>query len=95
MVKSDFSCAGNQRAMSEYQVKLEAIGEYQDALRYKKMSEELCGSLLGLLGQLTRYYEKSGMEVPEEVSRIMRRAADVLDAGLASPKAPLAAKQTA
>jgi hypothetical protein len=66
--------------MSEYQLKLEAIGEYQDALRYKKMNEELCTSLLGLLGQLSRHYEKNGMEIPEDVNRIMGKASEVLDA---------------
>ncbi|MGA7862158.1 MAG: hypothetical protein WCB19_09950, partial [Thermoplasmata archaeon] len=71
---------------SEYQVKLEAIGEYTDALRYKMMNEELCNSLLGLLGQLSNYYEKNGMELPTEVSRIMQKASDVLDARIdASP----------
>ena len=74
--------------MSEYQIKLEAVGEYQDALRYKKMNEELCGSLLGLLGQLSRYYEKSGMELPEEVSRIMKKTSEVLDARLSSSQMP-------
>jgi hypothetical protein len=68
--------------MSEYQVKLEAIAEYQDALRYKKINEELCGSLLGLLAQLSRYCEKSGMPLPEEVSRIVEKASDALDARL-------------
>ncbi|HEV2389892.1 MAG TPA: hypothetical protein VGS04_04125, partial [Nitrososphaerales archaeon] len=61
--------------MSEYQVKLEAIGEYQDALRYRMLNEELCNSLLGLLGQLSRHYEKNGMQLPEEVSRIMEKTA--------------------
>ena len=70
--------------MSEYQLKLEAIVEYRDALRYKKASEELCGSLLGLLGHLLRYYEKNGMEVPEEVSKIMEKASDALDARLSA-----------
>ncbi len=79
--------------MSEYQVKLEAIGEYQDALRYKKMNEELCGSLLGLLGQLSRYYEKNGMELPEEVSRIMGKASEVLDARLNSSQTPPSIRQ--
>jgi len=81
--------------MSEYQVKLEAIGEYQDALRYKKTSEELCGSLLGLLGQLARYYEKSGMELPEEVYRIMQKTSEVLDAGLGSSRSLASTRQTA
>jgi hypothetical protein len=80
-------------AMSEYQVKLEAIGEYQDALRYKKMNEELCGSLLGLLGHLSRYYEKNGMELPEEVSRIMEKASEVLDARLNSSQMPPSVRQ--
>lgn len=71
--------------MSEYQIKLEAVGEYQDALRYKKMNEELCGSLLGLLTQLSRHYEKSGMQLPEEVSRIVEKASEVLEARLARP----------
>jgi len=70
--------------MSEYQVKLGAIEEYQNAIRYKKMNEELCNSLLGLLGQLSRYYEKNGMEVPREVSRIMKKTSDILDARLGS-----------
>ena len=74
--------------MSEYQVKLEAVGEYQDALRYKKMNEELCGSLLGLLGQLARFYEKNGMELPEEVSKIMQKTSEVLDSGLSSSQTP-------
>ena len=65
--------------MSEYQVKLEAVGEYQDALRYKKMNEELCGSLLGLLGRLTRYFEKNGIELPEEVSKVMEKTSEILD----------------
>ncbi len=75
--------------MSEYQVKLEAIGEYTDALRYKMMNEELCNSLLGLLGQLSRYYEKNGMELPAEVSRIMEKTSEVLDSRINS--SPLAA----
>jgi hypothetical protein len=75
--------------MSEYQVKLEAIGEYQDALRYKKMNEELCGSLLGLLGQLTRYCEKNGIEFPEEVSKVMEKTSEVLDLRLQSSEMPL------
>jgi hypothetical protein len=94
MAESDFRGGAKRQAMSEYQVKLEAIVEYQDALRYKKMNEDLCGSLLGLLGQLARYYEKSGMELPEEVSRIMRKTSEVLDAGLASSQAPASPAQT-
>ena len=80
-------------AMSEYQVKLEAIAEYQDALRYKKMNEELCGSLLGLLGQLSRFYESSGMELPEEVSKIMAKTSEVLDERLQSSQLPPSIKQ--
>lgn len=76
--------------MSEYQVKLEALGEYQDALRYRKINEELCGSLLGLLTQLLRHYEKNGMQVPQDVSRIVDKASEVLDARLDStPLAPV------
>ncbi len=74
--------------MSEYQIKLEAVGEYQDALRYKKMNEELCNSLLGLLGQLSRYYERNSMELPGEVTRIMEKTSEVLDARLDSSKLP-------
>lgn len=80
--------------MSEYQVKLEAIGEYQDALRYKKMNEELCFSLLGLLGQLSRYYEKSGMEVPEEISRIMEKTSEALNTRLNSSQMPPSVRQS-
>ena len=80
--------------MSEYQVKLEAIAEYQDALRYKMMNEELCDSLLGLLGQLSRHYEKNGMELPGEVSKIMEKASELLDARLRSSRMPLSIKQT-
>jgi hypothetical protein len=65
--------------MSEYQVKLEAIEEYQHALRYKTLNENLCNSLIGLLGQLTRHYEKNGMAIPAEVSRIMEKTSEVLD----------------
>jgi hypothetical protein len=70
--------------MSEYQVKLEAVGEYQDALRYKMISEELCNTLLGLLGQLSRQCAKNGMEMPEEVSRIMEKTSEALDARVGS-----------
>jgi hypothetical protein len=66
--------------MSEYQIKLEAIGEYQNALRYKMLNEELCNSLLGMLGQLSRHYEKNGIAMPEEVSRLMEKTSEVLDA---------------
>jgi len=72
--------------MSEYQIKLEAIEEYQHALRYKMMNEELCNSLLGLLGQLARYYEKESMELPEEVSRIMAKTSEALDARIEAAK---------
>jgi len=65
--------------MSEYQVKLEAIEEYQHALRYRTLNEDLCNSLIGLLGQLSRHYEKNGMKIPEEVSRIMEKTSVVLD----------------
>jgi len=70
--------------MSEYQIKLEAIGEYQQALRYKMINEELCNSLLGLLTQLSRYYEKTGMEMPEEVTRLMAKTSDAFDARIAA-----------
>lgn len=65
--------------MSEFQIKLEAIEEYQHALRYKMMNEELCDSLIGLLGQLSRHYEKAGLEMPAEVTRIMEKTSEVLD----------------
>lgn len=80
--------------MSEYQVKLEAIGEYHDALRYRMLNEELCNSLLGLLGQLSRHYEKNGMELPEEVSRIMKKTSEVLDGRLNSSRTLSVEKQT-
>ena len=73
--------------MSEYQIKLEAIEEYKDALRYEKINAELCDSLLGLLGELTEYYEKTGMKVPPEVSRIMAKTAEAIDAKVAASKA--------
>ena len=72
--------------MSEYQVKLEAVGEYQDAFRYKMINEELCNTLLGLLGQLSRYYAKNAMEMPEEVSRVMEKASEALDARVGSSR---------
>ena len=79
--------------MSEYQVKLEAIAEYQDAIRFKIINEELCNSLLGLLGQLSRFYEKNGMELPAEVSRIMERTSEAIDARInSSPIASSTAK---
>ncbi len=71
--------------MSEYQIKLEAIEEYQHALRYKMMNEELCNSLFGLLGQLSKHYEKIGMEVPAEVSRIMEKTSEVLQSRIDAP----------
>ena len=66
--------------MSEYQIKLEAIGEYKEAIRYKMMNEDLCSSLVALLGQLSSHYEKIGMKIPEEVSRIMEKASRAVDA---------------
>jgi hypothetical protein len=65
--------------MSEYQIKLEAIEEYMNAVRFKKLNEELCTSLLGLLGQLNRHYEKNGMKVPDEVKRLMAKTSQALD----------------
>jgi hypothetical protein len=50
------------------------------------MNEDLCNSLLGLLGQLSRHYEKNGMELPEEVSRIMEKASEALDSLVDSSK---------
>jgi NTP pyrophosphatase (non-canonical NTP hydrolase) len=66
--------------MSEFQIKLEAIGEYQDALRYKKINEELTNSLLGLLNQVFRYCEKNGVPMPEEISRVIDKATELVDA---------------
>jgi hypothetical protein len=80
--------------MSEYQVKLEALGEYQDALRYKMMNEELCNSLLGLLGQLSRYYEKNGMQLPADVSRIVQKTSEVLDSRINSSSHEASTEQT-
>ena len=71
--------------MSDYQIKLEAIGEFQEALRYRKINEELTNSLLGLLSQMSRYYEKNGMPLPEEVSRVMEKTSELLDARIESP----------
>lgn len=65
--------------MSEYQIKLAAIREYQDALHLKMINEDLCNLLVGILGQLSRYYQKNGMEMPDEVSRLMEKAAEALD----------------
>ncbi len=81
--------------MSEYQIKLEAIEEYQHALRYKMMNEELCDSLVGLVGQLSRHYEKNGIEMPEEVTRIMAKASDVLDARIKASQMGQPEEQTA
>jgi hypothetical protein len=78
--------------MSEYQIKLEAVGEYREALRYRKMNEELCGSLLGLLGQLSRHHEKNGMELPSKVSRMVEQASETLEARLGSAKLPPASE---
>ena len=69
--------------MSEYQIKLDSIEEYMHALHYRKMNEELCNSLLGLLGQLFNFYQKNGMPIPEEVTRVIDRTSEVLEAQIA------------
>jgi hypothetical protein len=72
--------------MSEYQIKLEAVLELQEALRCRKLNEELGNALLGLLSQISRYYEKNGMQVPKEISGVMEKASVLLDARLLSSK---------
>ena len=72
--------------MSEYQIKLEAVVELQEALRCRKLNEELGNALLGLLSQISRYYEKNGMQVPKEISSVMEKACALLDARLLSSK---------
>jgi len=75
--------------MSAYQLKLEAVEEYLDALHYKKVNEELCDSLFGLLGELSKHYERAGLPLPQEVSRIMERtSAALVQAAEAAPEAP-------
>jgi hypothetical protein len=72
--------------MSEYQIKLEAVVELQEALRCRKLNEELGNALLGLLSQVSRHYEKNGMQVPREISNVMEKASALLDARLLSSK---------
>ncbi|HUI00406.1 MAG TPA: hypothetical protein VLU99_01765 [Nitrososphaerales archaeon] len=72
--------------MSEYQIKLEAVEEYKDALRYKMINEQLCDSLLGLLCELEEHYKKAGMDLPAEVRRVMSKAADALDTRITASK---------
>ena len=79
--------------MGEYQIKLEAIEEYQAALHYKMVNEELCATLLGLLGQLSRYFEKNRMDIPPEVSRLMKKTSEALDARIEASRFPAALKR--
>jgi hypothetical protein len=51
--------------LSEYQIKLEAVREYQDALRYKKTFAEGLELESGLLREIVTYYERVGLEIPE------------------------------
>ena len=74
--------------MGEYQIKLEAIQEYKDAIAYKALNEELSNSLLGLLGEVSRHYESLGKELPQSVKRIMEKASDAFDAHISSVLEP-------
>ncbi len=51
--------------MSEYQVKLEAIREYREALKLKKLYAEGIELNSSLLREIVTYCERVGIEIPD------------------------------
>ncbi len=69
-----------KRLMSEYQIKLEAIREYEDALRLKKTYEEAVEVNSGLLREIVNYCEKQGLGIPSEVRGFMMKLVGIVQA---------------
>lgn len=57
--------------MSEYQIKREAIREYEEAIRLRKTYSEAVELCSGMLRELVGYYEGNGLPIPERVQRLM------------------------
>jgi hypothetical protein len=65
--------------MSESEMKLEALLEYKEALRYRQLYEEMYNSLLGLLKQMVRYHENNGLRLPEDIVGIVERVTNLAE----------------
>ena len=49
------------RKMSEFQVKLAAVKEYEEAIKFKRAYEELAGAFMDLIDEALRNCEKDGL----------------------------------
>ena len=57
--------------MSEYQIKREAIREYEEALKLRKTYSEAVELCSGLLKEIASHYESLGLPIPKNVQRFM------------------------
>jgi hypothetical protein len=65
--------------MSECEMKLEALLEYKEALRYRQLYEEMYNSLLGLLKQMVRYHESNGLRLPDDIVGMVDRVSTLAE----------------
>lgn len=68
--------------MSEYQIKREAIREYEDALRVKKAYSEALEHCSEMLQELVRYYERLSIPIPDRIEKFMASLVQLVDADL-------------
>jgi hypothetical protein len=59
---------GREKQDSEYLLKLAALNEFESALKYKKVYEELTHGFLGLVKEILRYCEKNRIAIPDEAT---------------------------
>lgn len=66
---------------SDYFLKMEAVREYQEALKYKKMYEELLQSFQYIITDLFDYADKNKIDLPnrERVYRNMEKAQNLIE----------------
>jgi hypothetical protein len=75
--------------MSECEMKLEALLEYREALRYRQLYEEMYNSLLGLLNQMVRYHESNGLRLPEDIVGMADRVSTLAESRAMEGHKPL------
>lgn len=66
---------------SEYNIKREAIREYEEAIKFKKMYEELCESFQSIVQDLFEYANKHHIDLPnrERIYRNIEKARQLIE----------------
>jgi hypothetical protein len=83
------------KGSSEYAIKQATVREYQDALKYKKMYEELCESFQCIVTDLLQYAEKNNIVLPnrDRIYRNVEKAEKLIQYRISQCKSPTSLQQ--